>query len=219
MMRRSYLISGIVLVAALVLILSLEVGSNVIVVEKRLDQFPRTIGKYKSFDISMESNVIKVLNTDAYIFRNYVSPEGEVVNLYIGYYGTQKGGRSDHTPQGCYPGAGWAIVREEKVELAMGSGHTSHRVVLNRLDVSNAGMNEIVYHWYQTNRDKIIASGIQLNLNRFMSRLMYNRNDGAFIRVSIDVYGDPGQSKERVEHFIRAIYPLIIEYWPRERSA
>jgi len=218
-MKKSYLISFIVIAVSLILLFKLEIGSNVIVADKRLDQFPRTIGKYQSFDISLESNVIRILDTDAYIFRNYVSPEGNIMTLYIGYYGTKKGGRSEHSPGGCYPGAGWAITKEEKMELMVGSGNASRRAVLNRLYVSKTGSNEIVYHWYQSNRDKIIASGIQLNINRFISRLRYNRNDGAFIRVSSEVNGDPMQARERIERFIRLIYPLIIEYWPCEKEA
>ncbi len=218
-MKISYLISLIIISGSLMFFIRFETGSNVIVIEKRLDQFPRTIGKYRSVDIPMESNVVRILDTDVFIFRNYISPGEETITLYIGYYGTKKGGRSDHGPRGCYPGAGWAISKEEKVELDItGLDNIPGRVVLNRIEVSKAGKYEIVYHWYQANRNKIISSGLQLNLNRFISRLRYNRNDGAFIRVSSEVNGDPQKVVEKLERFIRDIYPMIIEYWPNEKD-
>jgi len=219
MIKKSYPISLIIILSALIFLFRLKIGTDVIVVDKRFDEFPRQIGVYYSFDISMESNVIKELDTDDYLFRKYISPKGDSVSLYIGYYGTKKGGRSDHNPEGCYPGAGWAIEGEEKVELTVKNSDSIHRVVLNRMDVSKAGANEIVYYWYQTNRDKVISSGIQLNINRFLSRLIYHRNDGAFIRVSAEMNGNPEQTKKTIEQFIYDIYPLIVDFWPLEKDA
>lgn len=217
-MKKSYLISFIIITASLVLLNRLEIGSNVIVVDKRLDKFPRTIGEYQSIDIPLESDVIRILDTDVFIFRRYISQGGNTITFYIGFYGTKKGGRSDHSPRGCYPGAGWAIAKEEKVELIVRSGDSSRRVFLNMLYVSKGSMKEIVYHWYQTDRQKIISSGVKMNINKFMSRLMYNRNDGAFVRVSSEVNGNPELTRKRLEQFIRDIYPLIIEYWPHEKD-
>ena len=62
----------------------------------------------------------------------------------------------------------------------------------------------------------MIATGMQQNLNRFKRRLLYNRDDGAFIRVSQDIQGDDYQTKEQIEIFIKQLYPLLIEYWPEE---
>jgi len=217
-MKQSYIISCIVIALSLILLSRLQIGSNVVIAETRLDRFPKVIGKYKSHDISMESNLVRILSTDVYVFRNYISPDGKAITLYIGYYGTRKGGRSDHNPEGCYPGAGWSITKVDKVEVMLGSRDTFHRAILNRLDVSRSGTDEIVYHWYQSNRDSIITSGIQANINRFMSRLKYNRNDGAFIRVSSPIDGDPVKTNQILEQFIGDIYPLIVEYWPVERD-
>lgn len=44
---------------------------------------------------------------------------------------------------------------------------------------------ETVLHWYQTDGDKVLATGIQANIQRFIGRVFHNRNDGAFVRISM----------------------------------
>lgn len=217
--KKSYLTSVAIILSALILLFILEIGTDVMVVHKRLDKFPRQIGVYDSVDISMESTVIQELDTDDYLFRRYIAPEGDSLTLYIGYYGTRKGGRSDHNPQGCYPGSGWAIIGQEMVELAVKHSDPSHRIMLNRMDVSKSGAKEIVYYWYQVNRDKVMSSGIHLNINKFLSRLIYRRSDGAFVRVSAETNGDPERVKATIEQFIYDVYPLIVDYWPLEKDS
>lgn len=219
MMKRSYILSIIILVLSSIFALKLEVRSDVIVQEKRLDLLPRTIGEYHARDISISDSVVRELDTDVYIFRDYMSPDGESITLYVGYYGTMKGGRSEHTPEGCYPGSGWAILKEEKSELLVPYKGAGRKIVLNRLLVSKGDTKQVVYHWYQSDRDKVISTGIQMNINRFLSRLLYNRNDGAFVRVSSAVTNDQERTRYLLDRFIRSIYPLIAEYWPREKDA
>ena len=43
----------------------------------------------------------------------------------------------------------------------------------------------VVLHWYQAGGDKVLASGIQQNLQRFIGLIRDNRNDGAFVRISM----------------------------------
>lgn len=218
MKKSSFLISCLCLIITFIIIQNIQVGTNVIVVEKNLDNFPYSIGEYVGSDIPVEDSVIRVLDTDAYIFRNYSRNAGQPITLYIGYYGTKKGGRSTHTPAGCYPGSGWGIIREQRVSVPITLDGRQRAIELNMMLVSKGDARQLVYYWNQTNKDQVLTTGIQKNLNRFKNRLLYNRNDGAFIRVSQEINQDISRNKSDLEEYIREIFPIIVKYWPEEKE-
>jgi EpsI family protein len=192
----------------------MKIGSEVVVEKKNLDMLPYTITEMKGTDVPMKTEIISELDTDVYIFRNYLAKDGKVINVYIGYYGTQKGGRSRHSPEGCYPGSGWSIVQENEEHLPVGK----EDILLNVIQVKKGDEKELVYHWYQTQKKIVINNGIQQNFYRLKNRLLFNRDDGAFIRVSCDIGDDFNGAKGRIENFIRQLYPCLIEYWPQEKD-
>ncbi len=196
----------------------MHVGTDVVVLKKNLDSLPRIINKMYSVDIPIDEAVLKELDPDVYIYRNYLSDEGRTINVYIGYYGTRKGGRSSHNPDACYPGSGWAIISENKATVPVENGTRRKGIVVNTFRVAKGGEQQLVYHWYQTDRSTVTATGIQQNLNRFKNRLLHNRDDGAFIRVSTVMLNNYLQAKKDIESFIGQLYPILVQYWPQERD-
>lgn len=215
---RTFIVSCVCMLTALVIVQRIHSGSNVEVIEQNMDKFPYKIGDYIGIDIPMEASVIKELNTDVSVFRRYVNEQGERITLYIGYYGTKKGGRTGHSPGGCYPGSGWAILDETDVEVPVDLNGNEKMIPLNALQVTKGVVRECVYHWYQSNGDKVLSSGIAQNFHRFKGKILYNRNDGAFIRVSVSVTQSLSYTKNKLKSFVKEIYPLIVKYWPEERE-
>ena len=115
---KTFMVSFLCLLVAYGFVIKLNSSMDVEVVEKRIDKFPYRIGDYVGADIKMQNSVIKELNTDAYIFRKYFYKQNEEITLYIGYYGTKKGGRTGHNPNACYPAGGWAILKNSKSEVS-----------------------------------------------------------------------------------------------------
>jgi EpsI family protein len=218
MAKKSFWVSLILLIATLVVVKGMHLGTNVAVWKRNLDKLPSTIGRMNSVDIPLEESVVKELDPDVYVFRNYTSGDGAVINVYIGYYGTRKGGRSEHNPDACYPGSGWAIMSEGKATILLGNNGMKETITLNTLQVTKDNEKQLVYHWYQTDKSKVIATGIQQNMNRLKNRLLYNRDDGAFIRVSTDIDNNYPEAKKKIEDFIKQLFPLLIKYWPLERE-
>ena len=103
MSKKSFWISLLLMVATLAVVQKMHTGTDVVVLKKNLDKLPYTINGMQGVDIPMDTAVVEELDTDVYLFRNYMSKDDRVINVYIGYYGTQKGGRSNHSPEGCYP--------------------------------------------------------------------------------------------------------------------
>jgi len=60
--------------------------------------------------------VYAVLETISNVYRRYADADGRVIQLYIGYYGTAKGGRPSHVPQYCYTGHGYSIETWENLQ-------------------------------------------------------------------------------------------------------
>jgi EpsI family protein len=219
MSKKSFWISLLLMAATLAFVQKMHIGADVSVWKKNLDKLPLTIDGMQGVDIPLEESVVKELDTDIYLYRNYMSKDGRVINVYIGYYGTQKGGRSNHSPEGCYPGAGWSILREGEADIAIEHSGVRNDIVLNTLQVKKGDVDQLVYHWYQTRNNMVIRNGVQQNINRFKNRLLYNRDDGAFIRVSQDIGNNNEEAKKDIEVFIRQLFPLLMEYWPIEKES
>ncbi len=69
-------------------------------------------------------------------------------------------------------------------------------VVLNILVVKKNDDKQLIYHWYQSDKNKVMISGVQQNLHRLVNRLLLNRDDGAFVRVSTDINDDQVKARE-----------------------
>jgi len=220
--NRSLIVSSILLIVGIFLIQMISLRGFVSVVEKKLNALPLVIKGWKSVDIPMGKMVVKELDADVYLNRIYSKTQSKAskIALYIGYYGTQKGGRTGHNPNACLPSQGWTILEEIKrpVKLSVDRFHEQEENLI-RLLVKLDGNKKLIYHWYQTKGGIILISGIQQNLNRFWSRIFYNRNDGAFIQVSIPVLGSIESAEDMVKEFVKELYPLLIEFWPIESES
>jgi EpsI family protein len=212
------MVSFLCMLACFVFVQRTPSSSSVEVIEKNLDRFPYQVGDFIGTDIRMEDAVVKELNTDVCVYRKYADNGGEEITLYIGYYGTKRGGRTGHNPGGCYPGSGWAILDEAQVKVAIALNGNERKITLNALQVKKGGMRERVYHWYQSNGDEVLSDGIDQNLHRFKSKILYNRNDGAFIRVSAIITESLSHADGVLRNFIRDIFPLIVKHWPEEKE-
>src|SRR5665811_1355673 len=87
----------------------LSIRPKPVIARTNLEYLPKEIAGYKGVDDTFPEAVNRELNADKQLYRHYRSSDGSQIDLYIGYYGTAKGGRTGHNPYACLPGAGWAI--------------------------------------------------------------------------------------------------------------
>ncbi|MBU5613492.1 exosortase C-terminal domain/associated protein EpsI [Geomonas azotofigens] len=211
-------------ITALILLLLTGVASTLmayrpvpVVVATNLEKIPMEIDGYRAVEDTFPESVYKELNADKHVYRHYRSPDGSVIDLYIGYYGTAKGGRTGHNPYACLPGAGAAIVDTGIVDLKQLS--TNRTVPVNYILAHTDDGNLVMVHWYQTARDKVVSSGWSQNLQRLKGRLLHNRSDGAFIRVSISATDkDLATQKEKAVRFSATVLNIVPSYWPLEET-
>ncbi len=187
-----------------------------VVVKTNLENLPMEIAGFKATEDFFPDSVYKELNADRHVYRHYRDAEGKQVDLYIGYYGTAKGGRTGHNPYACLPGAGWGIVDSKQIKLK--AKYYLEPVTVNYILARKGKIYESVLHWYQSAGSKVLSTGIQQNIQRFLGRVFYNQNDGAFVRVSV-ISEQRGlrDADLMAKAFTENVLDLLPQYWPVEK--
>lgn len=213
--------TGFLLILSILTTISISTRGVPVVSAFNLKKLPIEIDGFVGQRDSFPQSVYDALNADENIYRHYRSPQGDLVDLYIGYYGTAKGGRTGHNPYGCLPGSGWGIITSEKLQIINPgeSREESKKIWINHI-LARKGANFVnMYHWYQTRGNRVVDNGIQQNIERFLGRVMENRNDGAFVQIStfskeesIDSAHELGKS------FAENILRILPLYWPVEKE-
>jgi EpsI family protein len=180
-----------------------------------INRIALTLGRWQGEEIPLADGVENMLRADSQLQRRYMSSDADLVWLYVGYYGTERGGRPEHTPWVCYPSAGWVIL--SAIELSPGSDSSEGSGgSLNELVVQQGGARRLVHFWYQTHRTKSIATDTGLTLDHVLGRLSPSgRADGALVRLStpIDRAGiEP--ARQRLRSFATALESNLRENWP-----
>lgn len=216
MSHKSFSVSLIILLVTIATAALISTRGEPIVVKTNLENLPMEIAGYIATEDFFPDSVYKELNADRHVYRHYRNSDGKQVDLYIGYYGTAKGGRTGHNPYACLPGAGWGIIDIKQVSLK--TNNYLNGIPINYVLARKGETFETVLHWYQSAGNKVLSTGIQQNIQRFIGRVFYNRNDGAFVRVS--VFGKEEYLKEAdslAKSFAEKILDLLPNYWPIEQ--
>ncbi len=213
--NRRFFLALCTLAAALIIVLSLSQRGVPVVLNTNLENIPMEISGYRGVEDVFPPWVYETLNADKHVYRHYRSPEGAQVSLYIGYYGTAKGGRTSHNPYGCLPSVGWTIVERGIVQVS--PSYQPQGVRVNYVVASKDDIKNVMLHWYQSAGTRVLASGIQQNLQRFTGRVLYNRNDGAYVQVNAFVREqDVPKAREVVTEFAGDILEFLPRHWPDE---
>jgi EpsI family protein len=177
-----------------------------------LAALPHRLDSWVAEDVPLESAVESMLRADFNIQRLYRHPLGDRIWLYIGYYGTERGGRPEHTPAVCYTAQGWRILERRTLDVA---GVPGLRV--NEFVVEQGGQRQLVHFWYRSYRSTGLLGGLDQTLDRLFGRLLEGRADGALVRISTTIPGsDVTEERTQLLHFAAALDPQLAAYWPKE---
>ena len=180
-----------------------------------LAELPARLNDWQAVDIAMDEEVTRMLRADANVQRAYYHPHGYAVFVYVGYYGTERGGVPEHTPDVCYPAQGWRIVRGEDIRIGGRDGLSAREFV-----VEKEGETRLVHFWYRTREATGITSTLALQLRQFWRRLASNRGDGALVRLSTDVLdGDLRGARGKLLAMDRAVDEALSGVWPETDGA
>jgi len=86
-----------------------------------LKGFPMQIGAWTGRQMPVDETIVKKMDSDAYINRQYSRHNGrESVGFYVTYGGTWE--MMYHRPDACYPANGWTLVDHSVIELPVHDG-------------------------------------------------------------------------------------------------
>lgn len=216
MTNKSFSLSVLILLISTAAIMMVTLRDVPAVIRTNLEQIPMQIAGYSAVEDFFSDAVYEELNADKHVYRHYTDSAGEQLDLYIGYYGTAKGGRTAHNPYACLPSQGWAIL--DTGVISMQTNYAPSGVSLNYVISTNNSINKYMIHWYQSARTKVLDSGVKRNVQRFVGRIVHNRNDGAYVQVSTTRLGSVDEElPEDLTKFAQKILDLLPEYWPEEQ--
>ena len=119
-----------------------------------------------------------------------------------------------HTPDACYPAAGWSIDPDSRATRELSQG-----LAANEIQVESAGERRLVQYWYRSHRATGILGEAGQAFDRVVGRLLHGRADGGFVRVSTPIEaGDVAAARERLEPFALSLDALLAQHWPAERE-
>ena len=104
-LSKECVISFIVFLVAGLLLRSISHGEAT-PLRRSFGDFPLQIEQWSGRQLELETRVLELLRVDDYVLRQYQDGQGLPLELYIGYYKSQRQGTTYHSPKHCLPGSG-----------------------------------------------------------------------------------------------------------------
>jgi EpsI family protein len=174
---------------------------------------PQRIGSWQAIDVPIDEAVESILRADFNLQRAYVHPLGAIVFLYVGYYGTDRGGRPEHTPEVCFNSQGWDITARRTLTVEGGA----EPFQVNEFVVQQGADRHLVEFWFRSQRSTGMLTSLDQALDRLTGRLLDGRADGSLVRVSTPLDGgDEVEARSYLTQFAAAVDEQLGRHWPIE---
>ncbi len=185
--------------------------SEKIAPNKPFDQFPLALDEWKGRATEMDERIYNILGVEDYIIADYRKGGKEWVNLYVGFYQSQKEGDIIHSPKNCMPGAGWNIAKTSIEGILVDTSEKQINVI--KLLLKKGSEKQVVLYWFQS-RGRIIASEYMQKIWLVVDSIIKNRTDGSFVRLISPVITDEASATQLLKDFANKVYPALSEHIP-----
>jgi EpsI family protein len=202
-------ITASLLVGAFVMLHTVSHGEPV-VARQQLRELPYTLGPWRGEEHPLEERIVQAVSVSDYTNRLYHAPVGAPVQLYIGYYASQRTGDTIHSPKNCLPGAGWDPIHSGYATISLQEGR---QIVVNEYVIAQGSDKELVFYWYQ-GRGRIIASEYWGKFWMVTDAISRNRTDGALVRLLTPMKDGEANARARLVSFTQLLFPQLGESIP-----
>ncbi len=180
---------------------------------KPFSTFPKQIGEWHGVEKFFDSKIYEVLGVDDSYLGYYSTPDHRQVQMYIGFYQSQKEGDLIHSPKNCMPGGGWKILRSE-IETVDVDAPDRKRIDVIKLILRKGDERQAVLYWFHS-RGRIIASEYLQKIYLVVDSITRRRTDGSFVRLITGVQdGNLEKAMDNLKDFAADLYPVLQEYIP-----
>lgn len=201
------------LLASTVVILYARASSDVVPPREPLAQVPDTITGWTGRDLPIDQETLDVLGNGDFLSRNYIQKgQPAPIDLFIGYFPTQRSGSTIHSPKNCLPGSGWMFDSSRYLDLKDAQGK-AHRV--GEYVISDGQAREFVIYWYEAH-GRSVASEYWAKIYLVADAMRMNRTDGALVRIITPIVPGEGESqaRARAEGFAAQLAPMLTRFIP-----
>lgn len=153
----------------------------------------------------MEERIVQAVSVSDYTNRVYFDPEQAAVQVYIGYYASQRTGDTIHSPKNCLPGAGWDPIYSGYATIPVPGGH---QITVNEYVIQQDLNKQLVFYWYQ-GRGRVIASEYWGKFWMIADALSRNRTDGALVRLITPMSDGEANARARLVRFTQLLFPHL----------
>lgn len=177
---------------------------------KPLSRFPAQIDDWVGQVSRFDQKVYDVLGVDDSVLCSYYGAKQKRVELYVGFYESQKEGELIHSPKNCLPGAGWKIVQTALEPVTV----EGRKIKTIKLVMEKAGQRQVVLYWFQS-RGRYISSEYLQKIYLVVDSITKGRTDGSFVRLITPVGQDGMEGAlETLKGFAERIIPILNQYLP-----
>jgi len=179
---------------------------------KELKDFPETVGSWQKTgtDQILDEPTLKVLRASDYLLRDFRKPGGQVANLYVGYYASQRTGATYHSPLNCLPGSGWILSEPGKATITLPDGSS---FIANKYVIQNGDYKSFMIYWYQ-GRGRNVASEYWGKIYTVLDSVRLRRSDGAMVRVTVPFRDSEAAAQQAAIEFASAASTVLPQYVP-----
>jgi len=185
--------------------------SEPIVLRQPVRELPIEIARWTGREVPLQEQVVKVAGVSDYTNRFYFEAGDAPIQLYVGYYASQKNGDRIHSPKNCLPGSGWDPV-ESRYAMIPIPGH--HAIVVNEYVIQKDQDEQLVFYWYQ-GRGRVIANEYWAKFWMTMDAISRNRTDGALVRVITPMNDGEAKARTRLSTFTQIVFPTVDALIPK----
>jgi EpsI family protein len=212
MSLKRVLIVSLILIMTAILVRFVS-HSDDIKLDKPLSTFPKEVGEWTGKEAHFEQSVYDILGVDDSYLAYYYNREERNVQIYIGYYQSQREGEQIHSPKNCMPGGGWNIKESSLEEISL-KGVNPGKIKVIKLLLEKDEQKQIVFYWYQGN-GRFISSEYSQRLYMVIDSMLKHRTNGSFVRLITPVLNNDEEDAIRyLKNFAADIIPVISEYIP-----
>jgi len=181
--------------------------------KKSFSTFPEQIGEWVSKEKKFEQEIYDVLGVDDSFLCDYRTSDGRQVQLYIGYYQSQRQGDLIHSPKHCMPGAGWNILQTSLEEVII-PNYTPGKIILAKLIIAKRHQRQVALYWFQS-RGRFISSEYMQKIYLVFDSITRHRTDGSFVRLIAPIINDDEEkTTKKLKNFVKLLIPILQEYLP-----
>jgi EpsI family protein len=179
---------------------------------KPFSTFPKQIGEFIGKEQFFSDEIYAAVGVDDSALISYVSPMNESVQLYIGYYKSQRKGDMIHSPKNCMPGSGWEITSSSLEDVEQRDGKT---ISIIKLILEKGAEKQIVLYWFHA-RGRIINSEYKQKIYLVIDSIIRNRTDDSFIRLISPVLDKKDdETLAYMKRFIKDLFPVLDDFIPK----